>query len=117
MAIRDDKETVHDRIFLQHLPYTIVDVGYWYQISCPSLPSGRANYGQGVPINEIYGDGNVPNLLTDKRDQGRFMAQVIKDPRTLNKRVIAYGQEITQNQLFELVEKVSGETLPRTYVS
>lgn len=116
MTIRDEKETVHDRIFFQHVPYTIVDVGYWHQISWPQLPSGRVDYAAVMPLTEIYGDGDAPTLLTDKRDQGRFMARIIKDPRTLNKRVVTHSDELTQNQIWDLAEKLSGESIPRNYV-
>lgn len=116
MIIRDDKELVHDRIFFRHLPYTIIDVGYWHQISFPWLPSGKVDYATLFPTKEIYGDGNTPTLLTDKRDQGRFTARIIKDPRTLNKRVVTHSDELTQNQVWDIMEKVSGETIPRNYV-
>jgi hypothetical protein len=117
MMIRDEKETVHDRIFLQKVPFTIVDVGYWHQISYPTLPSGKLEYAQAVPVVEIYGDGNTPTLLTDKRDQGRWMARIIKDPRTLNKRVVTHSDELSQNQIWDIAEKISGESIPRNYVS
>jgi hypothetical protein len=117
MRIRDEKETVHDRIFFQHLPFTIVDVGYWHQISFPWLPSGKVDYAAMAPLKEIYGDGNTPTLLTDNRDQGKFVARIIKDPRTLNKRVVTHSDELSQNQIWDIMEKVSGETIPRNYVS
>ena len=42
---------------------------------------------------------------------------MIKDKRTLNKQVLVYNEIWTPNQVFELVEKLSGEKLPRTYDS
>ncbi|ETN41807.1 uncharacterized protein HMPREF1541_03744 [Cyphellophora europaea CBS 101466] len=118
MLIRDEKEQVHDRIFFQKVPFTIIDVGFWHQLSFPWLPSGKADYAITMfPVKEIYGDGNAPNLLTDMHDQGRFVARIIKDPRTLNKRVVTYSDELSQSQLWEIAERLSGETIPRNYVS
>ena len=117
MMIRDEKEEVHDRIFLRKVPFTIVDVGYWHQISYPTVPSGRVDYVQVAPVKEIYGDGKVKTLLTDKRDQGTWMARIVKDERTLNRRVVAWSDELTQEEMWEVVEKVTGESLPRNYVS
>lgn len=115
--LRDEKEEVHDRIFLNKVPFTIVDVGYWHQISYPSVPSGRVDYAQVSPVKEIYGDGRVKTLLTDKRDQGRWMARIVKDERTLNKRVVVWSDELSQQEMWDVMERVSGEKLPRDYVS
>lgn len=41
MLLRDEKEVVHDHIFRAKLPFTIIDVGYWHQLSFPNLPSGK----------------------------------------------------------------------------
>lgn len=59
----------------------------------------------------------MPTALADLRDVGRFVARVIADPRTLNKRVHVYSELYTQNKVYEVVEGLSGEKLPRGYVS
>ena len=119
MMIRDEKELVHDHIFRERVPYTIIDVGFWHSISHPRLPSGKADYSLLFPQMpaEIFGDGNAPTLLTDKRDIGRFVARTVKDPRTLNTRVVTWSDQISQNQVWDLMEKLSGESIPRKYVS
>ena len=66
--------------------------------------------------DEIIGDGNIPMALTDLRDIGRYIARVIVDDRTLNKMVFAYNVLTTQNEVFELLEGISGEKVDRTYV-
>ncbi|KAJ7819090.1 hypothetical protein B0H14DRAFT_3738323 [Mycena olivaceomarginata] len=38
--LRDAKEQVYQDIWKQYVPYTIIDIGYWHQISFPTLPSG-----------------------------------------------------------------------------
>lgn len=65
----------------------------------------------------MVGDGDTPMALTDMRDVGRFVARAIADPRTLNKSVFAWGEEWTQARVWELLERVSGEEIPRKYVS
>jgi hypothetical protein len=116
MMGRDEKELVHDHIFRLRVPFTIIDVGYWHSISFPSLPSGRGDYAMWIPKTEINGDGNMPTLLTEKRDIGRYVARIIRDPRTLNKRVVTWSDEISQNDIWSLMERLSGETIPRVYV-
>jgi hypothetical protein len=118
MKLRDEREQVHQRIWYHHLPYTIVDVGYWHQLSWPRLPSGRVDYAVIMPPNTtIYGDGNAPNLMTDKRDMGRFVARIIKDDRTLNKRVFTHSDVLTQNDIIAVIEEKSGEKVETTHVN
>ena len=100
-----------------HLPYTVVDVGWWYQVNLPRLPSGRIDYAVMETADGIAGDGNVPFALTDLRDVGKYVARIIADPRTLNRMVFAYNEVLTHNQLYDLQEKLSGEKLDRRYVS
>ncbi|KAJ7055592.1 hypothetical protein C8F01DRAFT_1030149 [Mycena amicta] len=117
MLIRDDKETVYQHIFQLYLPYTIIDVGYWHQISFPSVPSGRVDYALAMPV-EIHADGKQKTLLTDLRDIGRYVALIIKDPRTLNKYVVTYSDVLSEEEIFALTEEVSGEKIvDREYVS
>lgn len=117
MKIRDDKEVAYTQVLVNHLPYTIIDVGYWHQISIPAVPSGKFDYALFIPSNTIYGDGNTPNLLTDLRDVGHLVARIVKDPRTLNKKVFTYGDILSQKQIITLVEKASGEEIETQHVS
>ncbi|KAJ7511980.1 hypothetical protein B0H11DRAFT_720699 [Mycena galericulata] len=118
MAARDEKEQVYQHVRKLYLPYTIIDVGYWYQISFPNLPSRRVDYATALASNNnIYGDGNTPTILTDLRDIGRFVARIIKDPRTLNRFVFTYGDLLSQNEIFAMMEEAAGEKIQRNYIS
>ncbi len=99
------------------VPYTIIDVGWWYQIMQAKLPSGRTDHA--VPRGEkpIPGDGNQPSAIIDLRDIGRYVARIVVDPRTLNKMVFAYNEVMSTNESYSILEKVSGEEVPRKYVS
>ncbi|KAF4835058.1 Isoflavone reductase-like protein [Colletotrichum tropicale] len=83
LKLRDIKEDVLNHVKKVRLPYTAIDVGWWYQITLPRLASGR---------NHI-------------------------DPRTLNHMVFAYNELITQNQVYDLLEKMSGEKVKRNHIS
>lgn len=115
--LRDLKETVYNHVKILGLPYTILDVGWWYQIAYPALPSGKIDYAVGIPGQKIPGDGNVPSALTDLRDIGRHVARIIVDDRTLNKMVLIYNEMWTPNQVIDLMERLSGEKMPREYES
>ncbi|KAE8356372.1 hypothetical protein BDV28DRAFT_165037 [Aspergillus coremiiformis] len=103
-----------------HLPYTFIDVGWWYQGFIPRLPSGRTEYARfpnPFGDNPVMGDGNVIIALADLRDAGRYIARIIVDPRTLNKMVYAYTETMTANQIFDQAERNSEESVERQYVS
>lgn len=97
------------------LPYTYIDVGWWYQISIPKLPSGKIDYAVAFP-NEIAGNGEQASALTDINDIGRYVARIIVDDRTLNKLVFAYNVLKTQQEVYSYLEAQSRETIPRSYV-
>ena len=65
----------------------------------------------------IYAGGTAENILTDKRDVGRFVARIIKDERTLNQKVVTVGDSLTQNQIWDIVERAADEKPPKTHVS
>ncbi|UPK92970.1 hypothetical protein LCI18_003905 [Fusarium solani-melongenae] len=117
MKLRDDKEDIFNHVKKLYLPYTIIDVGWWFQLAVPRLSSGKTDYAIVVPENTAAGDGDVPSAFTDIRDIGQYVAMIISDPRTLNKMVFAYDEVATTTQIYELVEKLSGENIDRTYLS
>lgn len=115
--LRDQKEMVYNHARVIGLPYTIIDCGWWYQIAFPSLPSGKIDYAVLTPMAPLAGDGDMPSGLTDLRDVGRHVSKVIQDERTLNKMVFVYNEMWSQNQIWDKLEALSGEKIPRTYVT
>ncbi|KAJ7488600.1 hypothetical protein B0H11DRAFT_1913080 [Mycena galericulata] len=118
MALRDSKEEVYQQIWKLFLPYTIIDVGFWHQLSFPTLPSGRVDYAAITrPKIDIHAGGSAPTMLTDLRDIGAFVARIIRDARTLNKFVVTYSDVLSENEIFALMEEMSGEKIERKYAS
>ncbi|KNG81811.1 isoflavone reductase family protein [Aspergillus nomiae NRRL 13137] len=118
LGLRDEKEAIYQHIRKLHLPYTIVDVGFWHQVTFPTVPSGRADYASMFgPSTTIHAGGNTPTLLTDVRDIGPFVARIISDPRTLNQAVYTWSDVLTENEIFDMMEELSGEKIDRTYMS
>ncbi|KAK0664340.1 Isoflavone reductase-like protein P3 [Lasiodiplodia hormozganensis] len=118
MILRDQKEEVYNHIKRLYLPYTVIDVGFWHQVSFPtSLPSGRFDYAAMMPSNELHGDGEQPNIIGDLRDLGRWTAKIIEDERTLNKYVFACSDVLSENQIYSIVEELTGEKLERSQIS
>lgn len=116
MPLRDLKEAVHDLIFAQKLGFTIIDVGYWYEISYPRVPSGKFDYAAVLARNQVIEGGTAPNMLIAKKDIGSITAKIIKDDRTLNKRVFVCGDVLSQNEIIAIIEEKTGEKLELTTV-
>ena len=55
-------------------------------------------------------------MLIDARDVGRITVELIKCEDTLNKRIIAYGEVMGQNEIHRMIEVRTGEELVLTYV-
>ncbi|KAI5359288.1 Putative NmrA-like domain, NAD(P)-binding domain superfamily [Septoria linicola] len=118
--LRDQKQQVYEHIFKLGLHYTIIDVGWWYQISISRVPSGKLDaYAFVTNKNEIPGDGTVLSGLTDLRDIGKYVAKIVVDDRTLNKWIFVYNELWSQNSIYDLVENKTGdgEKIARNYVS
>ncbi len=111
------REEFYNYIKSIDLPYTIIDVGWWYQASVPRLPSGKLDYITKFNRSDIAGDGNTPSAITDKRDVGQYVVRIIQDSRTINKYVFAYSELWTPNEIYALFEEMSGEKTAREYVS
>ncbi|KAK0653680.1 putative pinoresinol-lariciresinol reductase 3 [Lasiodiplodia hormozganensis] len=118
MVTRDHKEDVYNHIKRLHLPFTVIDVGTWHQVSFPGvLPSGRFAYAALVPMNLVHGDGERSTVIGDLRDIGRWTARILDDERTLNKYVLAWSDSLSDNEIFSIVEEVTGEKLQRQTLS
>ncbi|KAI1071639.1 hypothetical protein LB507_005066 [Fusarium sp. FIESC RH6] len=114
MRLHDVKEEILDHIQRIYLPYTVINVGWWYQITLPRVPSGKFDDYLTFANNNIIGGGNNPSALTNLNDIGKYVAVIISDPRTINKRVFANTETKSQQEVFELVEKITGEKPERT---
>ena len=103
------------------LNYTIIDVGAWMQVSLP-LPERSA---APLPAKQgswsIYGTGEAKNLYINLEHIGAWVARIIADPRTVNKLVQIWEDEVTQIEAREIGERVSGDgeqlRAQRAYVS
>jgi hypothetical protein len=77
---------------------------------------GRKLDGWQFGPNDVYCGGDVPNTFIDQRDIGRITVEIVKDERTVNRRVMAYGEVLTQNEMQRIVEGRTGEKLEVTHV-
>ncbi|TBU43861.1 NAD(P)-binding protein [Dichomitus squalens] len=107
--VLDQKLVIHEFIQQLQLPFTFIDVGWWMQTYLP-LPQRTIVPEHCRAFTEtIVGKGEAKNLVTDYRRIGTYVARIIADPRTLNRSVIVWEDEVSQQTAQQLAEQYSGE--------
>jgi len=105
----DQKAAVQDYVKSIGLGYTFIDVGIWMHAVLPvdkDEPEGTFIPSQS---HSIVGTGDVKNALIHIPDIGKFTAEILDDPRTLNKYVFCCGDEKTQNEVWDIAKRVKLE--------
>ncbi|KAL0952364.1 hypothetical protein HGRIS_006643 [Hohenbuehelia grisea] len=109
MKFEDLKRTINDYIVKAGVPYTIITVGFWYEAIFPPIPP----YVPPVPeyaefaerVYQSFGPGTVKTAAVNREHVGKFVARIIDDEGTINKVILANEDEITINEVWDLVEK------------
>ncbi|KAJ5920452.1 hypothetical protein N7516_011310 [Penicillium verrucosum] len=115
--VQDTKRDILAAIQRAHLPYTVIDVGCWFEVFVPKIASGRSDHAHWSLIDHrIVGDGNQKFGLIDQTDIGKYVAQIITDPRTINKHVFAYTEVLSMNEIWDTMAIVSGEEPVKDHV-
>ena len=66
---------------------------------------------------QIYGTGDTVAQVTALGDIGRYTAEIIDDPGTINKEVLIATNRATQHEMIDLWEELSGKKVKKEYVS
>lgn len=113
------KEKIYAELAASGLPYTTIDVGWWYNGFIPKVPSGQTDHAVALPDfiqNLVPGDGEMKTYVVDNEDVGKFVARIIADPRTINNKVMAAGASLSFNEMFGIAEELTGEKSVRKFV-
>ncbi|KAM0262120.1 hypothetical protein ACHAQJ_001861 [Trichoderma viride] len=121
------KESVWEAVKKSGLEYTRFINGVWLNVWAAGAPRdqavGRAGYGGPeflVDINGgsilIPGDGSGKITVTDMRDIGKFVVAAL-DFEKWDEDSIIVGDKLSINEVVEKIEKVTGKTLNKTYIS
>lgn len=118
LIISSQKLQILAAIYRARLPYTIIDIGCWFEVFVPKLPSGRSDHAHWSLIDHrIVDDGNQKFALIDRLDIGKYVAQIISDNRTINQHVFVYTELLSMNEIWDTMATISGEEPFREYVS
>ncbi|RPD57587.1 NAD-P-binding protein [Lentinus tigrinus ALCF2SS1-7] len=108
-VLTDVKFDIRDFVKELGVPYTFIDVGWWMQFYLP-LPLRSTVVPKVKAMTwSFYGTGESKNLLTNLHHIGTWVARIITDPRTINKAVIIWEEEVMQKDAHEIGARVSGD--------
>ncbi|RDX43730.1 NAD(P)-binding protein [Lentinus brumalis] len=111
--LHDQKLAIRELIQEIGVPYTFIDVGWWMQPYLPLPVRSSPEFTLVKGTTRVVGPGgaatNVRILVTHRDHIGTFVARIIADPRTLNKAVIIWEDQVSQNDAHEIGARVSGD--------
>ena len=103
------KTAIHEHIKSLNIPYTFIDVGAWMQVFLPLPPRSAAAPGMKTMSHMTVEPCTAPVLLTDLNSIGTFVARIVADPRTLNRRVVVWEDERPMSAAWDVGAEASGE--------
>ncbi|KAL7944918.1 NAD(P)-binding protein [Trichoderma barbatum] len=127
VAFYKPKEAVWEAVQKSGLEYTRFINGLWMNVWAPGAPrdevGARAGYGGPAFVADIHagnvtipGDGSGIVSVTHMQDVGKYVAAALDFDKWEADSVIV-GDKFTINELVEKIEKVTGKTLNKTFLS
>ncbi|RFU76988.1 nad-p-binding [Trichoderma arundinaceum] len=121
------KESVWEAVQKSGLEYTRFINGVWMNAWAPGAPrdeaEGRAGYSGPAFLLDIKGgkitipgDGTAKLTVTHMKDIGKYVAAALDFEKWEPDSVIV-GQKLSLNEFIDRVEKATGKTLNKTYIS
>ena len=66
---------------------------------------------------QVYGDGQAKAQVTALSDIGKYTAEIIEDPHTINKEILVSTNSASQHEMIDLWEELSGQQVTKEYVT
>ncbi|KAH9925890.1 NAD-P-binding protein [Epithele typhae] len=105
----DDKLKIHELVESLDVPHTYIDVGWWMQVYIPLPARSAASPQLKALANIVCGAGDAKLLVTNLHHIGDWVARIVDDPRTLNRSVMVWEDEVTQMEALAIAGSISGE--------
>ena len=115
----DAKAMMHQAIKQASIPYTFVHSNGFFSYWVRTLGDLTKLMGDQLPpaAANVYGDGNVKGSFASIADIATVTARALNDANMQNKEVRIIANTLTQNELIDLWQKQSGQTVKKTRVS
>lgn len=111
----DQKALMHQVIKESGLNYTFVHSNGFFEYWVYSL----GQVGLSTPPEEVqlYADGTVKAALVSVSDVAKLVASTVDDPRTQNKELVITANAVSQEELIQIWEEITGKDVKRIPVS
>ncbi|KAL1759433.1 hypothetical protein FB107DRAFT_287665 [Schizophyllum commune] len=109
LRLHDKKLAIRDYIQRSGVPYTFIEVGWWLELFIPYPPQFTGLVAD--VTRQLTGKSSQPLAVTDLRHIGTYVARVLQDERTLNKRVFLWEDVTTLDEAWKIAEETFGEEI------
>jgi len=118
-ALFDIKIKIHQAIKESGINYTFIHSNGFFEYWVYSLGQVGLTIGLTAPPDEVefYGKGNVKFAMGSLWDIARITARTVDDPHTKNQEIAIIANVMTQEELIQLWEEISGKRVKRKPVS
>jgi hypothetical protein len=98
---------IRDYIRTLGVPHTFVEIGWWAQAALP-FPTDSQN--PTAPfLRRVIGRGDKKSAVTDLAHIAELLERILLDPRTENKTVFCWEDEVTQNEAWDIAAREADE--------
>lgn len=116
--ICDNFSAVYKSIIEAGLPHTLVYTGGFFTYWVSTL-GDMTRLGSKLPPAEVnvYGDGRIKGAFVSESDVASVTVRTLNDPKMENKAIQINANTITQNEMIDIWEKMSGRSVRRIPVT
>lgn len=111
----DQKALIHQAVKESGLNYTVVNANGFFEYGVHSL--GQVGLAAPPQQVQLFGDGNVKAALVSVSDAAKVTAITLDHPRTRNKEITFSANVVSQEELIQLWEGITGQVVQRNAVS
>ncbi|MCC3373686.1 aromatic alcohol reductase [Cohnella sp. REN36] len=115
--IIDNFSAVYSSLLAAGLPYTLIHTGGFFTYWVATL-GDMTKLGSPLPPEEVnlYGDGKVKGSFVSESDVATVTVRALNDPKMENQAIHIGANTITQNEMIEMWEKMSGRSVRKISV-
>lgn len=114
----DNFSAVYKSIQAARIPYTLVHANGFFNYWVSTL-GDMTKLGKELPPTEVnvYGDGNVKGVFVSESDVASVTVRALNDPKMQDKAIQITPNTMTQNEIIDVWEKMSGRSVRKVKVT
>lgn len=116
--IYDHFSSVYKSVQTARIPYTLIHTNGFFTYWVSTL-GDMTRLGNGLPPSEVnvYGDGNIKGAYVSESDVAMVTVRALNDSMMQNKAIQITPNTLTQNDIINIWEKMSGRSVKKVQVT